>query len=257
MSASSQSCPESSDLTEVTDVIVARHQQREPEPFRIMIFWSLAAHLGALILLLFGPFDWGIAADETPRTVMTISLAGAPGPRAGGMTPTGGRAIPEPTPAPPRPAPPPPKPREDVVPNRPVRRPPPPKPASEEPPQTGVTRTETGARGQGFGLATGGAGGSGVQLDVTNFCCPEYIEQMLTLIQRNWQLNQGVQGSTLMKFTINRSGSIQGVMVERPSGFLALDLAAERALLTTRLPELPVQFSNPTLTVHVTFNYQR
>jgi TonB family protein len=245
-------------MTEVTDVIVARDQLPDPEPFRTMIVWSLAAHLAALVLLLFGPFDWRTAADQAPRTVMTISLAGAPGPRAGGMTPTGGREIPEPTPAPPRPSPPPPKPREEVAPARPVRRPPPPpKPSSQEPPQPGVTRTETGARGQGFGLATGGAGGSGVQLDVSNFCCPEYIEQMVTLIQRNWQPNQGVRGTTLMKFTITRTGSIQGVMVERPSGFLALDLAAERALLTTRLPELPVQFSNPTLTVHITFEYQR
>jgi outer membrane biosynthesis protein TonB len=120
-----------------------------------------------------------------------------------------------------------------------------------------VTRTETGARGQGFGLSTGGSGGSGVQLDVANFCCPEYIEQMVTLIQRNWQANQGVVGATLMKFTITRTGLIQGIMVERPSGFVALDLAAERALLVTRLPELPLQFPNPTLTVHITFAYQR
>jgi TonB family protein len=242
-------------MTEVTDVIVARREQAEP--FRAMVVWSIAAHLGALAFLIFGPFDWGVSADDTPPTVMTISLSGAPGPRAGGMTPMGGRAIPEPTPEPPRPAPPAPKPREHVVPTKaPVRRPPPPK-SSQEEPQPGVTKTETGARGQGFGLATGGVGGSGVQLDVSNFCCPEYIEQMVTLIQRNWQANQGVRGSTGMKFTINRSGSIQGVMVEKPSGFLALDLAAERALLTTRLPELPVQFPNPTLTVHVTFDYQR
>ena len=242
-------------MTEVTDVIVARREQAEP--FRAMVVWSIAAHLGALAFLIFGPFDWGVSADNTPPTVMTISLSGAPGPRAGGMTPMGGREIPEPTPEPPRPAPPAPKPREDVLPTKaPVRRPPPPKPSQEEP-QPGVTKTETGARGQGFGLATGGVGGSGVQLDVSNFCCPEYIEQMVTLIQRNWQANQGVRGSTGMKFTINRSGSIQGVMVEKPSGFLALDLAAERALLTTRLPELPVQFPNPTLTVHVTFDYQR
>jgi hypothetical protein len=46
-------------------------------------------------------------------------------------------------------------------------------------------------------------------------------------------------------------------MVERTSGFMALDLAAERALLTTRLPELPPQFPNPSLTVHLTFEYQR
>jgi TonB family protein len=242
-------------MTEVTDVIVARREQAEP--FRAMVVWSVAAHLGLLAFLIFGPFDWGVSADDTPPTVMTISLSGAPGPRAGGMTPMGGRAIPEPTPEPPRPAPPAPKPREDIVPTKaPVRRPPPPKPSKEEP-QPGVTKTETGARGQGFGLATGGVGGSGVQLDVSNFCCPEYIEQMVSLIQRNWQANQAVRGSTGMKFTINRSGSIQGVMVEKPSGFLALDLAAERALLTTRLPELPVQFPNPTLTVHVTFDYQR
>ena len=132
---------------------------------------------------------------------MTISLSRAPGPRAGGMTPMGGRAIPAPTPEPAAAAPPPPKPRgrcrADQAGAR--RRP---SPSVEEEPQPGVTRTETGARGQGFGLATGGAGGSGVQLDVTNFCCPEYIEQMVTLIQHNWQANQGVRGSTVMKFTI-------------------------------------------------------
>ncbi|OFW36653.1 MAG: hypothetical protein A3F70_07415 [Acidobacteria bacterium RIFCSPLOWO2_12_FULL_67_14] len=242
-------------MTEVTDIIVARRQQ--PDRLRAMVAWSMAAHAGVLVFLAFGPLDWGVKADDTPRTVMTISLAGAPGPRAGGMTPMGGREIPVPTPPPPpapkpaarpaaRPAP--------AAPARPVRRPP--RPAAEEEPQPGATRTETGARGQGFGLTTGGSGGSGVQLDVSNFCCPEYIEQMVTLIQRNWQQNQGIRGSTVMKFTITRGGSIQGVMLERPSGFLALDLAAERALLITRLPELPPQFPNPTLTVNITFDYR-
>ena len=254
-------------MSEVTDVIVAR--QHRTDPFGAMLVWSFAAHLAALLFLVFGPLDWGVNAEDTPRTVMTISLAGAPGPRETGMTPMGGRSVtppepapkpepvPAPAPAPPRPTPAAkPKPRETVPQERTARRPAP-KPVKEEEPEPGVTRTETGARGQGFGLATGGAGGSGVQLDVTNFCCPEYIEQMVTLVQRNWQSTQGVRGSTLMKFTINRNGSIQGVMVERPSGFIALDLAAERALLSTRLPELPIQFPNPTLTVHITFEYQR
>ena len=80
---------------------------------------------------------------------------------------------------------------------------------------------------------------------------------MVTLIQRRWQAGQGVRGATIMRFTITRGGSIEGVMVERPSGFLVLDLAAERALLTTRLAELPPQFPNPSLTVHLTFEYQR
>jgi TonB family protein len=244
-------------LTEVTDVLSARRQR--PEKFGRMVVWSMVVHAGAVTLLLFGPFDWQLVADEPPRTVMTISLAGAPGPRSGGMTPMGGRAVPAPTPEKPRPVPPPPpKPQAMPSPTAPVRRPQPkPKPVEQEEPQPGVTRTETGARGQGFGLTTGGAGGSGVQLDVANFCCPDYIEQMVTLIQRNWQSNQGVSGSTLMQFTITRTGSIQGVRVEKPSGFVALDLAAERALLLTRLPELPVQFPNPTLTVHLTFEYRR
>lgn len=238
-------------MTEVTDVILARRNR--PERFKAMVVWSMAAHALVFGVILFGPMDWRLGADEPPRTVMTISLGGAPGPRAGGMTPTGGRAVPTPPPRPAAVAPP--KPPEDVVPTR-TRRPQPQPPPQAEA-QTGVTRTDTGARGQGFGLSTGGAGGSGVQLDVADFCCPEYLEQMVALIQQNWQSNQGVTGSTLMKFTIRRGGSIEDVMVERPSGFLALDLAAERALLLTRLPELPPQFPNPTLTVHIRFEYQR
>lgn len=250
-------------MNEVADVLVAREQRAEP--FGSMVAWSVGAHVAVLLGLIFGP-DWRLSPTDTPRTVMTISLAGAPGPRAGGMTPTGGRAVPETPPAEkPKPdPPPPPKPAARTIPTREAPREAPrteprrPQPAAAaQEPQPGVTRTETGARGQGFGLTTGGGGGAGVQLDVSNFCCPEYIEQMVTLIQRSWQPNQGIRGVTLMKFTITRGGSIQDVAVERPSGFLALDLAAERALLTTRLPELPAPFPNPTLTVHITFEYQR
>jgi TonB family protein len=187
---------------------------------------------------------------------MTISLAGAPGPRSGGMTPTGGRAVPEATPEPAAVAPPPPREPEVPLPSE-RRRPPPRQPKPDAPPERGVTRTETGARGQGFGLSTGGAGSSGVQLDVANFCCPEYIAQMIALVQQNWRANQGVLGMTVMRFRITRQGIIEDVTVERPSGFVALDLAAQQALLRTRLPELPPQFPNPTLTVHMTFEYQR
>jgi len=242
-------------LTEVRDVIAA--QGRQPAPLGGMLMWSIAAHACVVGLLLFGPMDWGVAADEVPNPVMTISLAGAPGPRETGITPMGGRTVEAPPPEAVQRAMPPPPPREieRVVPVETPRRPratPPP-----EEPQVGVTRTETEARGQGFGLATGGSGGTGVQLDVADFCCPEYIAQMVTLIQRSWQANQGVSGVTIMQATITRGGSFEGVIVERPSGFLALDLAAQRALLTTRLPELPPQFPNSTLTVHLTFEYQR
>ena len=46
-----------------------------------------------------------------------------------------------------------------------------------------------------------------------------------------------------MKFTITRDGTIENVQVEQSSGFLAHDYAAQRALLLTRLPELPAAVS--------------
>jgi TonB family protein len=121
----------------------------------------------------------------------------------------------------------------------------------------GSARTETGARGQGFGLSTGGGGGTGVQLDVANFCCPEYLQQMTMIIQQNWNQNQGVAGATVMKFTIQRDGTIVMAQVERSSGFYALDNAAQRAILLTKLPPLPAAYSNATLGLHVTFDYHR
>ena len=41
------------------------------------------------------PASWRGETDEGPKTVMTISLAGAPGPRTGGMTQMGGRTVQE------------------------------------------------------------------------------------------------------------------------------------------------------------------
>jgi TonB family protein len=242
-------------MTEVTDVIEARRQRGEG--FSSMLAWSMGAHAIIIGLLLFGPMDWNLGADDTETPVMVVSLAGAPGPNAGGMTPTGGQAIPEPPEKPAAVAPPPPEPPKETIAER--TRPPRPRPAppTEEPARPGVTRTETGARGQGFGLATGGGGGSGVQLEVGDFCCPDYLQRMVALIQQNWQSNQGVAGSTVMRFTITRGGSIEQVQVYQPSGFVALDLAAQQALLRTRLPELPPQYPNQTLTMRVTFEYQR
>jgi TonB family protein len=251
----------------VTEILVAR--SHEPQGLRKMVVWSLIGHLALAALALYMPDTWWGHTEEAPRTVMTISLGGAPGPRAGGMTQLGGRPVQAPEPIPTRPravTPPAAKAPEMVLPSRNVRVRP--RPAQAPPdasgrtpttgpePQEGSARAETGARGQGFGLTTGGGGGTGVQLDVGDFCCPEYLEQMVALIQRNWQAKQGIGGTTVMQFTVTRAGAIERVQVERPSGFVALDLAAQRALLLTRLPELPAAFPNPNLTVHMRFEYQ-
>ena len=112
-------------------------------------------------------------------------------------------------------------------------------------------------RGQGFGLSSAGGVGGPVQLDVTNFCCPDYLAQIVTVIQRIVGPEPGRVGSTTVKFTIARDGTIQAAQVERPSGFIALDNSALRAVQITRLPPLPAAFQNPTLTVHMRFDYQR
>jgi TonB family protein len=255
----------------VSDIIAAR--SRQPEGLSRMIALSVGAHVLMVAGLMFAP-----AADfsgDAPRTVMTISLGGAPGPRSGGMTPMGGRAVQAPQPLDSRrsraetaPAP---KAPEMSLPRPDARARPPQARSTQAPqqstsrtastgpePREGTARAETGARGRGFGLTTGGGGGAGAQLDVANFCCPEYVATFVQLIQQNWNQNQGVTAEVVVKFTIQRDGTFSDVQVERPSGFMALDMAAQRAVLATaRIPPLPAQFSNPTLTVHLTFDYNR
>lgn len=232
-----------------------------------MIVWSITAHAVALALVLL----WPEPAAEPPRTIMTISLSGAPGPKTGGLNQIGAREVqaPKPEEAKPVETPPAPKTPAMTLPDpkiKPRERPKPErapedsnaqKVSTGEKPQAGSARTET--RGQGFGgLSSAGGSGGPVQLEIQgDFCCPEYIEQMRTFIQRTWENNQGVAGSTGVKFTIQRNGMIQAPQIERPSGFDALDLAALRALQRTTLPPLPAEFPNPTLTVHMRFDYSR
>jgi TonB family protein len=106
-------------------------------------------------------------------------------------------------------------------------------------------------------LSTGGGGLGGVRVDA-DFCCPEYLQDMVRRIRENWQENHGLAGSTMMQFTILKDGTIQAIQVERPSGFFVLDDASQRALQRTRqLPPLPAAYAHPALPVHLRFDYQR
>jgi TonB family protein len=124
--------------------------------------------------------------------------------------------------------------------------------------RAGTAVADTGVRGQGFGLSTGGgSAGGGSYLDVANFCCPEYIQTMSDRIHDNWQPQPNFAGQAMVKFTIQRDGKITGVELEKSSGAIGPDLTAQRAIIMTKtLPPLPAQFPNPTLTVHLSFVYQ-
>lgn len=255
----------------VSDILVER--ARHDDGVARMLPVSLAAHAVVLLALFLMPRDWH--APVEPRTVMTISLGGTPGPRTGGMTAIGGRAVQEVAPPqarPQPPAPPAPKAPEMVLPQQKTAARPTPAPKVDKPVdqararrpafgteiQEGSARVETGARGSNFGLTTGGGSGTGGYLDVGNFCCPEYLQTMLQLIQKNWNAQQTVSGQSQVKFTIQRDGTLTAIELEKPSGYFALDREAQRAVLVTkRLPPLPRQFPEDHLTVHLIFQYQR
>jgi TonB family protein len=262
---------------DVTDVL--RDRMQAPAGLQRMVTVSVAVHALMLTVLLFAPGGLIRRTSEPARTVMTISLSGGTGPQNGGLTPMSGRPVqeqtPPDTPAKPEPIrPPAAKTPEMTVPLRgakPVKVPPnttvkqapdeargrtPTRGAQTSP---GTAIADTGVRGQGFGLSTGGGPGTGSSLDITgDFCCPGYLATMIDAIKRAWVQNQGgAVGQSIVKFTIQRDGSITNVSVERQSGNYALDAAAQRAVVATRtLPPLPGEFPNSTLTVHLSFLYQ-
>ncbi|MFN8057564.1 MAG: TonB family protein [Vicinamibacterales bacterium] len=253
----------------VSDLLAPRLAETEALSTTLLV--SVAAHAAALAMILFAPWPHGPRAGDEP--LMTISLGGAPGPQAGGMTSLGGRPVQKETPPPPKPEPvqpPAPKTPAMTVPE------PKPKPAPKTPPPPvptstteargrvpvagtkvtpGSTVAQTGSTGLDFGLSTGG-GGTGGQIDLANFCCPDYISTMIQLITRGWNPRQGIPGQTTMRFTINRDGSVSDVTQVTSSGYAVLDMAAQRALLTLRLPPLPPAYTNEQLTVHLSFKYQ-
>jgi TonB family protein len=263
-------------MTDVTDVL--RDRMHDPGGLELMAVLSIGLHAVLIAAVLISPTGWFRGRVETPPRVMTITLGGSAGPSNGGMTAEGGRPVQVEGPEPKRfdtVRPPAAKPPEMVLPKRPVAatKPSPKAPTVTQAPDEARGRTPTqgsqtapgnavavtGARGQGFGLSTGGgAGGAGATLDVADFCCPDYLVLMRDRLNAAWNQRQGVSGRVLVRFTIERDGRLTNSSVEQSSGNPALDLAALSAVVTTKqIPPLPAAFPNPSLGVHVTFEYSR
>lgn len=239
---------------------------------------SAVGHAVLMAALLLAPAVWrGDSALDPAADVMTIRLGGPEGPGEGGRTALGARPIQEVVPLPEirRPQwiqPPTAAPPAMILPvpeTVPARRPEPQVEVQTAPEEArGITPTrgaearegramaETGVEGIGVGLAGGGLGGDGDAIDVGDFCCPRYLSTMTELIRRRWDNNQRVAGSVVVRFTVARSGAIDGVSVDQPSGYLALDMSAQRAVLLTRaLPPLPRDYPDNDLLVRLTFEY--
>ena len=250
---------------------------RDPEGLRGMLVVSGAVHAAAIMVLALGPSAWFESQNtDAPQVAMSIRLGGPEGPGEGGQTPLGGRPIQQVLPLeearrpqwiqPPTPTPP-----EMTVPVEDARRPEPETEVETTPEEArgrtptkgpelleGSAMADTGVEGIGVGLSGGGLGGSGGELSLSDFCCPEYLSTMLQVIRRQWDSRQEVPGLAIVRFTIQRDGAIVDVAVDRSSGYFALDTSAQRAILLTRqLPPLPSAYPEPSLTVRLTFEYQR
>ena len=262
-------------MESTTDIL--RERAKRDDDLVRTVGISLGGHAVVIALVVFFPVGFldASGADDLDE-VMTISLGGPAGPSVGGQTALAARPVQEVIPLqeadqdqwiqPPTPEPPEMTIPEPEAPRRPERDVP-----SESAPEESRGRTptrgpelregnalaETGSTGGGLGLSAGGLGGAGY-LEVGDFCCPEYLSTMMELIRRNWNHRQGYTGGLMMKFTIERDGSLTSIERETTSGYFALDQSAERALrLIERLPPLPSRFPENDLTVHLSFQYER
>jgi TonB family protein len=252
----------------VSEVLIARAPKRDA--MTSMVGASVLAHVGMFMAFVFLPAWWFGAKQEVPETIMMISLGGAPGPNAGGAAALSSRTIqqvsetkraidpvrppaaktPEmidPTKAPPR---------KTTTNKVEAKDPKSSKPTVGKEVQKGTAIAETGAKTPAFGLSSGG-GGDGGRLEVTDFCCPEYLTTMSTLIRRNWNSQVGAVGRTHLRFVIQKDGRIVDITVEKSSGVETMDSYARRALMLTKLPPLPTAFPDSALAVHLYFDYVR
>lgn len=231
----------------VTGVLDRRQDDGSMRLFRRCLGAAVALHLAGAAAAWLVP---RLSRAEIPPLEF-VSVQIVPAARLGVEKP----APPKPAPVqePPRPAPKPEAPPAPtpaaVKPARPEPKPPQPKAAEPVEPPPEVQGSE---RGSVSGLAVGA---SIAGLDNPDFTYGYYVDQMLSMIQRNWVrplVGSGVEAT--ISYRIARDGRITEVKVSRSSGINSFDLAALRAVQSSSpLPPLPRAFRDSWLGVHLIF----
>jgi len=254
----------------VSEVLIARAPK--DDGITSMLGASAIAHIAIVMAFVFLPAWWFGAVNKPPETIMQISLGGPVGPDTSGAEVLGGRPIQQAVPVEPKKAlepvrPPAAKTPEMVLPTKAApKKTDPNKVEAKDPRSTrptkgaevtkGASVADLKAKGMGFGLSSGG-GGEGGHLEVSDFCCPEYLVTMGALIKRNWNSRVGAVGRTHLRFVIQKDGRIVDITVEQSSGVETMDSYARRALVLTKLPPLPPGYPESALAVHLYFDYTR
>lgn len=248
-----------------------RPSPQDVRGMNLALVWSLVIHIGIVVGVVLVPRDWIV---KKPKPVITITLGGTPGPRSTGTTSIGGRTVEQVAPPPRRPEPARPVTPPKVDPAPPARTPPPTPPRTPAPTATpappvatrppvtgqqvaqGNTPVDTGARGQGAGLSFGG-GGSGGETDLKDFCCPAYLQELTARIDQNWQKRQPERGTTEIRFSILRDGTITDVEITGRSGSGVLDRISRNAVTESRMQPLPAAYTtSDRLTIRLKFPYE-
>jgi hypothetical protein len=120
----------------------------------------------------------------------------------------------------------------------------------------GNTPVETGAQIEGSGLTFGGGEGGGTT-SLADFCCPAYASRIISEVYGKWNRSQRGSGTTTLRFTIRRDGSIDpgSITVAETSGSTVLDRNSRAALTQVRLPPLPREYTEEILIVNLEFPY--
>src|SRR3982751_1550799 len=175
----------------VSEVLVAR--AGKADGLSSMLGASAMAHIALVAVFVFVPAWWFGAENKAPENVMQISLGGPESPDHSGLTSISARPVQQAQPVETKKAIEPVRPPAATTPEmiEPTKAPPkkttPNKVEAKDPRSTKPTKgaevqqgsavATTNAKGEGFGLSSGGFGSQGF-LDVSNFCCPEYLSLM-------------------------------------------------------------------------------
>jgi protein TonB len=248
----------------VAAVLVAGHVWREAQPKAYVV------NLVPSIAAVGSPQGRTRTPEPTlPKTVDQSATRPTPAPSLPDREPARAteRAATRPTELPDRT----PAPRESVaLPDRslPSRTPALPRPGEKElprvastappPPASGpVGRAAAPAPPAPRGLPTGSPQGVGaVTLNAADFPFAWYLRAINDKISRYWegQARDGAQPTIV--FEIGRDGRVTGLKVEKSSGNALYDQAAMRAISDAMpFPELPKEFTESYLRVHLGFNY--
>lgn len=103
--------------------------------------------------------------------------------------------------------------------------------------------------------AGGNVGVGGARFDQADFTYDYYVSRMLIAIATNWfKPSQAGSASPVIRFRIERDGTISDPIVEKSSGLPFVDRAAMRAVLASSpLPPLPAEYGGTHLGVHLKF----